>query len=116
MQLQQNLLLQPLRYFLPHLSQTCMVNCPSQLVTNFGTYSGVDYTPWSSPMSSTEILPGSSLMGTQQFDPTYHYQVGQSSQQRPMYPLNTILPPYGEKYVYSLYPPYSGGLPYGNIL
>ena len=32
-----------------------------------------------------------------------------------MYPLNTGLPPYGEQYAYSLYPPYSGGLPYGNI-
>ena len=39
-------------------------------------------------MSSTRILPGSSLMGTQQFDPAYQYQVGQSGQQRPMYPLN----------------------------
>jgi len=27
-------------------------------------------------------------MGTQQFDPAYQYQVGQSGQQRPMYPLN----------------------------
>ena len=30
-----------------------------------GTHSGVASTPWSSLMSSTGILPGSSLMGTQ---------------------------------------------------
>lgn len=47
-------------------------------------------------------------MGYQQFDPAYQYQVGQSSQQRPMYPLNTRLSPYGEQYVYSPSPPYSG--------
>jgi hypothetical protein len=46
-----------------------------------GTHSGVASTPWSSPMSSTRILPGSSLMGTQQFDPAYQYQAGQSGQQ-----------------------------------
>jgi len=54
-------------------------------------------------------------MGTQQFHPAYQYQVGQSCQQRPMYPLNTGLPPYGEKYAYSPYPPYSRGPSYGNI-
>lgn len=32
-----------------------------------------------------------------------------------MYPLNTIFPSYGEQYDYSPYPPYSEGLPYGNI-
>ena len=41
-----------------------------------GTHSRLSSTPWLSPMSSTRILPGSSLMGTQQFDPTYQYQVG----------------------------------------
>ena len=66
-------------------------------------------------MSSIGILPGSSLTETQQFDPAYQYQAGKSGQKRPMYPLNIVLPPYGEKYAYSLYPPYSGGLPYGNI-
>jgi len=32
-----------------------------------------------------------------------------------MYPLNIGLPPYGENFSYSPYPPYSGGKPYGNI-
>ena len=36
-----------------------------------GTHSRVASTPWSSPMSSIGILPSSSLMGTQQFDPAY---------------------------------------------
>ena len=66
-------------------------------------------------MSSTEILPGYSLMGTQQSYPTHQYQAGQSSQQRPLYSLNTGLPPYGEKYAYSPYPPYSRGQPYGSF-
>ena len=60
-------------------------------------------------------IPRSSLTGTQQFDLAYQYQAGKSGQQRPMYPLNTRFPPYGEKYSYSPYPPYSGGLSYGNI-
>jgi len=80
-----------------------------------GTHSEVSSTPLSSPMSSTRILPGSSLMGTQQFDSAYRYKVGQSGQQRPMCPLNTGLPPYEEKYAYSPCPLYSVGLPYGNI-
>lgn len=46
-----------------------------------GTHSGVASTPWSSPMSSTGILPGSAFMGTQQFDPAYQYQTRKSSQQ-----------------------------------
>ncbi len=54
----------------------------------FGTHLGVFSTQWSSPMSSTRILPGSSLTGTQQFDPVYQYQARKSGQQRPMYPLN----------------------------
>lgn len=59
-----------------------------------GTHSGVTSAPWSSPMSSTGILPGSSLKGTQQFDPAHQYQARQSGQQRPMYPLSTGFPPY----------------------
>lgn len=66
-------------------------------------------------MSSTGTLPGSSPMGTQHFDPTHQYQTGKSSQQRPIYPLNTGLPPYGEQFAFSLYPPYSRGKPYGNF-
>ena len=80
-----------------------------------GTDSRVASTPWSSPMSSTEILPSSSLTRTQQFDLVDQYQAGQSGQQIPMYPLNTGLPPYGEKYAYSPYPPYFRGPSYGNI-
>lgn len=66
-------------------------------------------------MSSTRILPSSSLMGTQHLDPAYQYQAGKYGQQRPMYPLNIGFPPYGDQYSYSLHPPYFGGLPYGNI-
>lgn len=35
------------------------------------THLGVASTPWSSPISSIGIILGSSLMGTQQFDPAY---------------------------------------------
>ena len=70
-----------------------MVNHPSRLVTNI----------YMEPTQGfllhhghTHVLNGSSLMGTQQFDPAYQYQAGQSGQQRPIYPLNTGLPPYGE--------------------
>jgi len=55
-------------------------------------------------------------MGTQQFDPEYQYQARKFGQQRPMCPLNTGLPPYGEQYAYSPYSPYSGGPSYVNIL
>jgi len=80
-----------------------------------GTHSRVASTPWSTPMYSFGILPSFSQIGTQQFDPTHQYQFEQSSHQRPVYPLNTRFPPYGEKYAYSPYPPYSGGQPYGNF-
>ena len=59
------------------------------------THSGFSSSSWSSPMSSTGILPGSSLTNTEQFDPSSQYQVGPSGY-HPMYPLNTGLPPYGE--------------------
>ena len=66
-------------------------------------------------MSSTGILFGSSFMGTEQMNPSSSYQVGSSSYHL-MYSLNTRLPPYGEQYAYSPYPPYSGGKPYVSML
>jgi len=61
----------------------------------FGTHSGVASSPWSSPISSTGILSGSSKTDTEQLDPSSQYQVG-SSGYHPMYLLYTGLPPYGE--------------------
>lgn len=79
-----------------------------------GTHSGVSSSPWSSSMSSTRILTGSSLTDIEQFDPSSQYQAGPSGY-RPMYPINTRLPLYGEQYVQYSYSPYSGGLTYGSI-
>ena len=79
-----------------------------------GTHSGVSSSPCSSPMLSTGILPGSSLTDTEQFDPSSQYQDGPSGY-HPVYPLNTGLPPYGEKYTQSAYSSYSRGPPYGDI-
>ncbi len=78
------------------------------------THSGVSSSPWSSPMSYIGILPGSSLTDIEQFDPSIQYQDGPSSY-HPMYPLNTVLPPYGEQCAQSTYSPYSGGPPYDSI-
>jgi len=80
-------------------------------------HSGVSSFPWSSPMSSLGILPRSSYQG-QQCDPSYkyHYQTGQFGEQRPIYPLNTGMPPYGQQYAYSPHPQYQGGQPYGYVL
>ena len=76
-----------------------------------GTHLGVASSPWSSPMSSTRILSGSSLMDTEQRDPSSSYQAS-SSGYRPMYFLYTGLPPYGEQCAHSPYPPFSGGKTY----
>lgn len=62
-------------------------------------------------MSSTRIVSISSLTKTKQLDLSSSYQAGSSSY-HPMYLLNTGLPPYGEKYGYSPYPPFSWGKPY----
>jgi len=80
----------------------------------FGTHSGVASSPWSSPMSSIGILHGSSLTDTEQPDPSSQYQAG-SSGYRPMYLLYIGLPPYGEQYAQSPYPPFSRGQPYGSM-
>ena len=56
-----------------------------------GTHSGVASSPWSSSMSSTGILSGSSLTDTEQLDPSSQYQAS-SSGYRPMYLLYTGLP------------------------
>ena len=61
------------------------------------THSSIASSPWSSPMSSTGILPGSSLTDTEQFDPSSQYQAAPFGY-HPMYPLYTVLPPYGEQY------------------
>jgi len=65
-------------------------------------------------MSSIGILPGSLLMDTEHFDPSSQYQVSPSSY-HPMYPLYIGLPPYGEQYAQSSYPPFSGGPSYGSM-
>ena len=80
-----------------------------------GTHLGVASSPWSSTMSSTGILSGSSLMDIEQLDPSSSHQAG-SSGYHPMYLLHTGLPPYGEQYAYSPYPPYSRGQPYVSML
>lgn len=72
------------------------------------THSSVSSSPWSSPMSYTRILPGSSLTDIEQFDPSSQYEAGPSGY-CPMYPLYTGLPPYGEKYSQIAYPPFYGG-------
>jgi len=58
-----------------------------------GTHSGVASSPWSSPMSSSGILSGSSFTGTEQLDPSSSHQ-DVSYGYHPMYPLNTGLPLY----------------------
>ena len=67
-------------------------------------------TTWSVPICSSGILSGISYVETQQIDPSHQYQFGQSTFQRPIYPLNTRLPPYGGQYAFSLFPP--GEQPY----
>lgn len=79
------------------------------------SHSGVASSPWSSPMSSTGILYGPSLMDIEQLDLSSQYQVGSSSYHL-MYPLYIRLPPYGEQYAQSPYPPFFGGKPYGGML
>lgn len=80
----------------------------------FGTHSVVAYSPWSSPMSSTRILFGSSVTDTEQLDPSFQYQVGSYGCPL-MYLIYTRLPRYGEKYAQSPYPPFSRGKPYGSM-
>ena len=59
-----------------------------------GVHSRVASAPWSAPVYSSGVPSGFSFVETQQFDPTYQYQFVQTSFQRPIYTLNTGLPPY----------------------
>ena len=66
---------------------------------------GTVSTVWSVPLCSSGIISGISYVDSQQIDPSQQYQFGQSSLQRPIFPLNTGLPPYGGHYAFSLFPP-----------
>ena len=78
-----------------------------------GFHPGIISATWFVPICSSGILSGISYVESQQIDPSHQYQFGQSSLQRPVYPLNTGLPPYGGKYAFSLFPP--GEQPYESL-
>ena len=88
-----------------------VLSIPSGYQSLSGTHSGVSFSPWSSLMSSTGILSGSSLTDTEQLNASSSHQAG-SSGYRLMCPLYTGLPPYEEQYIDSPYPPFYGGKPY----
>ncbi len=61
-----------------------------------GVHSRASSATWSAPIYSSGFPYGISYVVTQQFDPACQYQFGQTSYQRPMYPLNTGMSSYGE--------------------
>ena len=98
---------------LPTATPTMFAGIPSVPTSSQpldGVHPGTVSTAWSIPICSSGILSGISHVETQQIDPSHQYQFGQSSLQRPIYPLNTRLPPYGGQYAFLLFPP--GEQPY----
>ncbi len=65
---------------------------------------------WSAPIYSSGIPSSISYVETQKINLACQYQFGQTSLQKPIYTLNTGLPPYGGKYAFSLFSP--GEKPY----
>lgn len=60
-----------------------------------GVHPGIVSIVWSVPVCSFGILYGILYVESHQIDPSQEYQFGKSSIQRPIFPLNAGLPPYG---------------------
>jgi len=79
-----------------------------------GTFSGTSSNPWTSPISSSSIITGKSIVSTKSIDHLYtssgQYQVGPYGY-IPFSKISTRLPTFEEQYFPSFYTPHARGQP-----